>query len=348
LLEWKTMTRTVLLLLAVFVLELAPRPAAAQLTSGNIALSMYQVTEGGVVTRTTATELGKALNAAQCADAANVDVGFTTTNAPSGILFVDLWVGTPSEDCSTAVSRVPGDMRICTHLTPDPTLDATDGSFTVSLADLIAGSTACTTGGSEVSLNLWALATGETETTGTITADQFGYIQFSVDPTAPAAPVPNQTTASGDTGISITWPAAAETDVTYRAYVDSASGSCETGTLTAGAAAPVGDPTIPSQSTGSDASGITLSAADFGLEDGQSALVAITSVDANDNESVLSQTVCVTRVPSAGFCDVYAADSGEPCPQGCAVSQPGAGGSPLPLLPLLALVLGLARRRSRR
>ncbi|NOY92179.1 MAG: hypothetical protein GXP55_13365 [Deltaproteobacteria bacterium] len=343
------MTRTVPSLLMAVALGLAPRPAAAQFTSGNITLTLFQVMEDGVVTRTSDTDLGKALNGIQCDNAANVMLNFTTNNVPSAILFLDLWVGTPSEDCSVTESRTPGDRRICSHLPQDPVIDATDGSFSVSLADLIAGSTACDTGGSEVSLFLWALATGESETTGDITTAQYGFVQFAVDPTPPAAPVPNETASSGDTAISITWPAVGEIDVTYRAYVDTASGSCEATTLVAGAPAPVDVTGIISRRTGSDARSISLNGASLGLTDRQSAAVAITAVDANDNESPISQIVCITRVPTAGFCDVYAADTGESCPQGCSVSPPGTSPSPLPLLvPFALIALGLSRRRSRR
>jgi len=347
LLEEMIMKRTTQLLFATLALGLLPHAAHAQLTNGSIGLTLFQVSEDGAVTRTTDTDLGKALNGAQCANAANVMLSFTTTNVPASILFLDLWVGTPSEDCAATASRTPGDTRICTHLTSAPVIDATDGSFVVSLADLVTDSTACNVGGSEVALDLWALATGESETTGDISTTQYGYVEFAVDPTAPAAPVPNETTSSGDTGISISWPAVGETDVTYRAYIDAGAGSCEASTLTAGSAAPVDDPTYSSRRTGSDARGISLSGADLGLADGQSALVAITAVDANDNESVLSETVCITRVPTAGFCDVYSADTGEPCPQGCSVSR-RPGDMPSTLWLGLGMSFVLLRRRSRR
>lgn len=101
----------------------------------------------------------------------------------------------------------------------------------------------------------------------------------------------------------------------------------------------VGEPT---------ATGIDLKPGDFGLEDGQSAAIAVIAVDLAGNESPISEIACVKVVPTTSFWDQYqqdpdAVDKG--CP--CAAVGPAQLESAWPIALVLGLTALSARRRRR-
>jgi hypothetical protein len=101
---------------------------------------------------------------------------------------------------------------------------------------------------------------------------------------------------------------------------------------------------VISRETIDQATSVAIRTSDIGLEVGESATVYVVSVDAARNESVLSAPVCITRVPTAGFCQAWEDAEGEPCPSSCAAM----GASPASVLwlaGLLSLLCVSYRRR---
>lgn len=347
------MTRRVprgrLLALLVCLAAALPATASAQ-TQGSVSVVLTQVSVSGTVTRDVDIELNKALNSLDCASSDEVVLTFRTQDTPAGTTFVDLWRADAGVDCLPATARQTGDGRVCTHLTPDPTLDTTDGNFTITLTDLLLDSSACSDGQPDVDLNLWVFATGSTESTGEAVATQYGFATFGIDPTAPTVPIPNTTELSGDTGVSIGWDDAGEAFVTNTLYIDTnVAAGCAGGSsiVVPGAAVPTDTTAITVQTTSQGATGAMVDPEAIGLAVGESAVVGIAAVDINDNASVISATVCVTRIETAGFCDLYNASATDECPKSCSVSAPGAGGaSPSPFAAFAAIgFLALLRRR---
>lgn len=341
------------LALALVASALALPAAASAQTPGSIPVILTEVSVSGAVTRDVDVELNKSLNALDCASASEVVLTFRTQDTPAGTTFVDIWRGDAGVDCLPTTARQAGDGRVCEHLAADPMLDATDGNFTITLADLLLNSSACSDGQPDISLNLWVFATGSTESTGEVTTAQYGFTSFGVDPSPPIVPVPKEDALAGDTGVSVGWEDASEALVTTVLYIDTNTGvDCAGGSslVFAGAEAPVTGDTIVVQETSQGATSKTINPQDIGLMTGESAVVGLSAVDLNDNASVISTTICVTRIETAGFCDLYSADSGESCPDGCSVSAPGAeSGAPYPLAAVatLGFVALLRRRRNR-
>jgi hypothetical protein len=181
----------------------------------------------------------------------------------------------------------------------------------------------------------------------------FGSLLIELDPTGPEAPSDLEPGA-GDRQIEISWtnPTSATDVNSANVYVDLAGCNADGeviagGALMAGAAPPE---SIDPQAINGAVRTAQLDGETLGIEFGEFAAVAVTLVDRANNESVLSNVVCIQRVEVRGFWDAYCAERGmdpEACREqyGCA-AQPGTRGTHVGL----ALVLGvmfvtIARRK---
>ena len=339
------------LLVASLLLALALPSAASAQTQGDVVVTLVEVLQGETVIREDEEDLNRSLGATECADMENVTLRFRAQPVTAGTMFVDVWVGSSSQDCFTADARSTGDMRVCTHLMPDPMLDSDDGIFNITLAELLQDSSACNDGQPDVELNLWVFATGDTETTGEVSPGGYGFTTFGVDPTPPPVPSPSASSATGDTGIPVRWGDVGEANTEYFVYVDT---NTDAGCAAGSAVLVPGElpPELPidgvsRQRTGIDDTSANLNGESLGLAFGESALVGVVAVDQADNESALSSLVCITRVESLGFCGVYEGMGEESCPSGCSAGRGGRDGAGLAALLSSMGLLVMARRRRR-
>jgi hypothetical protein len=338
--------------LALFMLAFLALPsvAAAQTTlaPGGITIFRERVTLDGDTIRSNADDdfLLRGYNEAECDDAASVATVFRVTNIPSNITLLDAWIGDNTVDCSTTEARQTGMGRTCVHLTGvDPNVIAPAADVTLTLEEMLdpdetraACNLSTATG---VTQRLWFFALGSTETTAAVTAAQYGHIEFTIDPNAPATPAPNQTMVSGDETISVSWDIGAEQNLRYNVYVDTSAGACS------GGDAGMGMPgNLPPTREGLTTNSVGLSTSSLGLTVGQSALVYVSAVDRADNESDPSSAVCITRVETVGFCDALE-DGGEACTNTCAATLPGTRSASGALLFGLAGLALVVRRRTR-
>ena len=251
--------------------------------------------------------------------------------------FVDLWVTTSSNDCSTTAARAP-DTATCTNI---GTADVgANSSFTVPLSQILtAAANACSDSAPSAGtpVRLYALTTGAEGETGDV-GSNYGFVSVLVDPKGPGTVSVDQTSLMGDNQVTISWTAIAESMVRYRLYRGGACGS-STGDGATGERTLIKEVDIGSTST-------TINPESMGLAVGESVSVYVVAVDQAGNEGVWSSAVCLTRSEVFGFCDVYSSEGGECDPDGCS-----AGGSPVRHAPLFSillfgLVLGIRRRRS--
>ena len=326
---------------------LATPAAVSAQTPGNISINLSEVADGATVLRDAGDEdLNRPFNAAECATSDTVTATFTLQSLPAGTTFVDMWLGSSGQDCSTETARQTGDQRQCTHLSSDPTVQTIDGTIVVSLTELLnPDNSACDSSPAQgETFNLWLFASGATETTAAVTVDQYGFISFTVDASAPTAPVVDGTgNAAGNTGIPVSWEGGSEANLEYNVYVDTTASGCTGGAFTPGGVAS-GTPTAE----GITGTSYSVDAEAAGLAVGDSALVYVATVDLAENISALSTAVCVTRVETVGFCDALAS-SGTECTNTCTVRPGSNGGGPSGWLLVGAalLLLGRAHRRVR-
>ncbi len=312
--------------------------------TGGITVTLVDIEQDGV-TLQSGPNNPRPYNAAECASQGTVVTTYKLENVPSGITFVDAWLGNATEDCSTADARQSGDARQCTHLAADPDIQSLNGTVTLTLSEMLDPSNdSCESSPSQgEEWRLWFFATGSSETTGAVTADQYGLIEFTVDSAAPAAPaISGGTDLTGDTRVDVSWGTNSEVNTTYNTYVDTSVGTC----TDAGMYAPGDEAPATATRTNISGGGTAVDLESAGLAIGQSALVYVARVDYAENTSVLSEAVCVTRIETVGFCDALSA-SGEECTNSCSAggrpARPGFGGW-LALLTLTALAY---RRRVR-
>jgi MYXO-CTERM domain-containing protein len=319
-----------------------PSPAVAQ-TQGGISITLVSVSQNGTEIRDMGdnTFATRGYNAAECAVSDSITTEFTVTNLPTGTTFVDAWLGNGTQDCSTETARQTGNGRVCVHLEADPTV--TTNSVTLSLTEMLdPDDSACdSTPNTGATYTLWFFATGSTETTSTVTSAQYGYVSFRMDVVAPAVPTPTATSLSGGESVRISWGAlAAETNPNYRIFIDDTVMTCDgAGQYMAGDPAPA---TADQEGTPA-----TQNVSLTGLAEGASAMVFVSAVDQSENESVLSAGVCVTRVPTVGFCEALEG-SGQPCTNSCVAGAPGSRPVRETWWFAVAVAALALRRRSRR
>lgn len=325
-------------------------PAHAQ---GGITITRFSVEQGTTVILDSS-ELGssslRGYNAAECAAASTIVTNFTLMNVPSGTTILDAWLSNGTTDCSLATARQTGNGRQCRHLLVNPDYDPT-GTAQMTLAEMFEPASASepvdngceSSSQTAIEYTLWFFATGSTENTGEVQSSQYGSVKFRVDVGAPSAPTPSATTLSGGGSVSVSWTATSTNTAneTYRVFVDDSISACgDTGQLAAGDVAP----TDADYEVSALSARVNLSS----YADDRSVLVFVSAVDASENQSVLSSPVCVTRIPTVGFCESLEA-GGQPCTNSCVAGVGGSG----PVhgawwAAAAALAVAYRRRRARR
>lgn len=340
-----------LLLVCLAVAFALPQPARAQ-TSLTITVQEF----GGRAAGSLLSGLnGQPISQAECA--ANTPIPLQLTNVPFSMLqsrFISVWRGTPtSAACNMAANRRPvaGAMPICTFVTSFP-IDSTMMQVNLGAGTAFGGE--CDTNSSQ---EFWFLTVPAAEDNSTdVPSGEFTFasIPIELDPTAPDAPT-ELSEGAGDRQIEISWtnPTSATDVKSARVYVDTmgcdaSGGVIEGGMLIAGEAPPDDlDPETFGAVRTAQLNGETL-----GLDIGEYAAVGVTLVDRANNESVLSNIVCIQRVEVRGFWDAYCAERGlsaDDCRQryGCA-ARPGARGSFGAVLVVGAVFVAFARRKKSR
>lgn len=283
------------------------------------------------------------INAAECSTDTEIQVqvrNFPGTGGGGSATTIDVWRASEGVDCSTEAERNPLDGN-CQHVTGVQNTQPQNDNVLFDAAQLV-DCDDTTANGSNASV--WLLATTSVMEPGPVIGAASITLQLDQ---VPPGPPENVSAGTGDTQIRVDWDAPSGTSIDnlfqYRVYGDSLAADC---------ADPNGE-IVPGQpppaDAGSDATAnnnatsTTVSGADIGLEEGEETRIALTAVDRARNESVLSETACLVRVPTEGFCAAHEAAGGT-C-DGC-----GVGGDPARGVGLAGLVLvGLAllRRRNR-
>ncbi|MEM9191334.1 MAG: hypothetical protein AAGF12_19330 [Myxococcota bacterium] len=273
----------------VAVLVLAASPAAAQ----DITVILEDVTGADV-----ADVRANGFSAAQCA--ANTSLRLQLRSVPTDRNRLVFFRG---DDCNLVESR-DGDEPAseCDRLTiPDITASSADLEVTTDVLSLLVhtmDNTTLTCDNIDASRDIFILAVDDdpnSEDVGT----GWGVITLELDTVAPNVPS-NIAGGTGNTAIPVGWGELDPDTDEHRIYVDETG--CPSTTLIAGESAAGLTPvtTVGGTSTSADINGQEL-----GLQIGDMAAVAVTSRDATDNESVLSDVVCVTRVETEGFCETF-------------------------------------------
>ena len=303
--------------------------------------------DGGGGLRDEAIEVQLGMNAADCETPTETEITILPmAGTVATVAFVDLWRGT---NCNTVEARTAA-TQSCDHVgTAD--IDSTNFNFSVSLDQILqgtrTGANACESGPREgQSIELFAFTTGVPMDVGDV-GGAWGTVQLKVDATLPAAPTIDAAMRElgGDESVTMSWDEVEDTSPNYRIYADTTISSCSdtSAQFIPGEVPPNPDDYEVETPQNADDQTISLTGG-LGLALNDKALLFVAAVDLANNVGVLSQPVCVTRIPTSGFCDSFEAMGGEPCPDGCAASGPVDERS----VWLSVLVLAcLVRRRSR-
>ncbi len=295
----------------------------AQRGAAQIAMTVTSI-EGAGGTRDEAVEIQLGMNAADCEVPTETEITIRPMDGTvATVAFVDLWRGT---NCNAVEARTAA-TQTCDYVgTAD--IDSTLFNFSVSLDQILmgtrTGSAACETGPREgQSIELFAFTTGVPMDVGDV-GGNWGTVSLKIDATLPLAPTidASMRELGGDGSVTVNWDEVEDTSPNYRIYADTTVSSCsDTSTQFIPGEVPP-NPDDYEIETPQNADDATVSLTDLGLGFDDNALLFIAAVDFANNVGVLSQPVCVTRIPTTGFCDTFEAMGGEPCPDGCAVGGP--------------------------
>lgn len=296
-------------------------------------------------TRDNATEIAWGVNLADCLDPSSTTITVRVDEAIEEGL--DLWVSAGG-DCAVTSART-GDGATCFDIGRNvDDLDG-DGELTVTLAELAAGDVdACAaTASGGATVRLWVFDSGQESTTGELGDIATGDVELKVDPVPPDAPEITSDDGSGATAVAVAWDEPTDGDAAALEYLllgEAAGPGCTSSevTLRAGEAAPEGAVLLASV-TGATRASVDPSTDELGLADGDAMLVGVVATDPAGNVSVVSSLVCITREPTAGYCDVLE-EEGHACAAGCAIA--GSDATLLGAIPLLALLAWRTRRRA--
>jgi hypothetical protein len=335
-----------------------PASSRGQTTAEGLPLQVTAIE--GPIGRRVNEDINRGINMLDCQNPTESWVEFTVLPGSTAITAVDVWVGIGAETCQTSASRTPptqtcrriGYVQIGSGMgsAPDP------GNSRIAIGlDAVPSDEMfpfCTST-SPSTLNFFFVADVENFTgeASSLERNQWVNIGIRVDAGPPDAPLVESTTSAGDRQISVTWDRVTSGTelILYKVYVekDGCDPAAASGVLVAGEPPPQ-DTTDIFVFDANQATSYAISTSTIGLELGESASVYITSMDMAYNESVLSEPICITRIPTAGFCAAWETAEGAECPGSCSA----AGGSPASVLwisTLLALLtLVVYRRRSAR
>jgi hypothetical protein len=301
-------------------------------------------------------------------DCENPTESYLTFGFPAGsatVTSLDIWLGVGAQRCESQDSRTPP-TQTCDHIAfipigtsagsaPPPT-NNTD--VTIGL-DLLAGTefydNYCSANAAPTDLNFLFVADLNNFTGETSSLDSNDWTSVLVRANARPADAPRITsaTAAGDRQITVEWSRVfkGQEVIQYKLYIekDGCDPAAASGLLAPGERPPLEIPDdadifVVDREVIDQSTSVSIVTSNIGLEVGESATVYVVSVDAARNESVLSEAICITRVPTAGFCQAWEDAEGEPCPSSCAAM----GASPssvLWLAGLLSLLFVAYRRR---
>jgi len=285
------------------------------------------------------------INAEECDPATEIEVQYRDFPVASGAMFLDFWRGDQGVACNDTANRDPsiGMTTLCEEVfaiqgpqQQDEIVARADGV----LGDQDSGTRAyfdCSEDDDGV-YEFFGLAANNEGSVAPVT--DFGSFILQLDQTPREAPS-NVRGGAGESQVTVNWDDLGGTDVFgYNVYVDETVTDCADSSFTPGMAVP--DDLVRRANTDFNSTSAALNLTNLGLELDQSTAVAVTSVDFARNESTFSEIACVTRIATAGFCDLHEEMGGE-C-EDCAVGGSPAGRAGLGAALLLAGA-GLARRR---
>jgi hypothetical protein len=320
-------------------------PVEAQ--EGSLGLELVRI-EGPGGVRDTTEEIVNGVNIADCAAAEDTVLTVKADQNPMNAY--DLWVAN-TDDCESVAARA-GTTQFCFDIGREISQLGVNETFTITLSELQVGprdpcmEVTSPNGGF---FYLHVFDSASSSTTGELGSIPRDVLPIPVDVRAPAAPEMTSGDLSGQ-AVSVTWNAGeGDTDFQQYRYELFNLGSCGGGGSDAstGGDGGTGGGTTPFATVSGGGASATVRPVELGLGVGEGALIAVIAVDPADNRSGLSDTVCVTNQPSAGFCAVYGEMGGE-CST-CSVATPGsaASGTMAGLAGFFA-VLGLVVFRGRR
>lgn len=334
------------LLVCAFAL-LVPRTAEAQTASLTIKLASITDPDGTV--RSTPEDIAGGVNQADCENPAATVLEFSSTASPTMGRF-DLWIS-QNNNCVASTTRV-GTTQICFDIGKQITTLESNMLFSVTLAELTHDSLdpcADITSNAGGTVYLHVFDSTSDNTIGDLTGP-YGVATIPVDVVAPIAPTMTSGNMSGEGDLRVTWDVpdgdSDEQQYEYEVFNVGACGGGDGGTT--GDAAVAGDGGAAGTGTSLGITGDAfklISPAGLGLPVGSGVLIAVQAIDPADNRSALSAPICLTHVPTFGFCET----AGE-CSGSCSCSiAPGSGPSrPLAALAGFAATLGLVVHRARR
>ncbi len=259
----------------------------------------------------------------------------------------DIWrTTTGGGACQTATNRSSTTgTPSCTHVAETAQITANMQDFQLTPRALF-GSCAV-----EQTYVFYFLMTASTpDSTTTITAANYGFVEISLDGVVPAAPTLTGD-AAGDANINLAWTNPAGTTTLYGAevYVDptGCTGSTPSSTILVAGQAPAVGLSAAATPAGDALASTSVAAATLGVPNyGNRAAVAVLLVDRGRNRSVLSNIQCVERVHVEGFFDSYCNERGlsrDECKTryGCAVQSHASSNVPRTLLGLMVVLLFL-------
>lgn len=295
-------------------------------------------------------DIARGVNFVDCENASDTWIEFTLAPGSVTVQALDLWIGVGAETCQSSSSRTPpsetcqrvGYIQLggSTGSAPDP-----DENNVVAIgldAVLAAGEYSfCDFGAAVSTVNFFFVADNENfrGDVGTIEANHWRILPVKFDAGPPNAPTFKDGDYAGDREVVVEWnpvTAGGSETTRYRVYVEPRGCDGGSGTLVGGGRPPIDVTEAFTRSERITGTSFAVRLSNLGLEIGESAAVYVTAMDEAYNESNLSEPICVTRVPTAGFCAAYEAAEGEPCPSSCST----VGGSPSSVLWLSAF-LGL-------
>ncbi len=342
--------------LALLALLLAPGAASAQ--AGSLDVRVVRI-EGPGGVRDTNEEVVNGVNAADCAAPEDTEITFQVTQGSPTNQY-DLWVALVN-DCEATSTR-SGTTQTCFDINREISLLETNNTFVLTLDELIVGTEGdfdrnpCeeiwSPQGGNYFLHVYDSASSST--TGELGSIPRGVASIAFDVKAPNPPEMTSGDVSGE-NVAVSWNAGeGDSDAMQYTFEVYDVGSCAAGGQDGGGGGTpdggasdggVSGSLIRTVSQGT--ASIRIDTADLGLGMNEGAAIAVLAIDPAGNRSELSSSVCVTNVPSAGFCDVYGEMGGE-CGT-CSVAAPGsARGVPVAGLAGLAVAVGLVVDRSRR
>ncbi len=284
------------------------------------------------------------VNASECNANTTVTLRISGINSSQSVL--DFWRG--GNNCNLESERDTTNGGSCTNITASAISSSTDingrtliEDFEVDIATLLGD---CS---SSATIDVFILATNQDGSQQDV-GNNWGSLQIRLLADPPDAPE-GLSGGSGENQVSIGWDSSDNANIlNYRIYLE--ANACTDGNINSSAllqqdaeVSTAIEENLRIGSVNGTSSSFDVSL-DGRIEIGEEAAVGVAAVDTADNTGSLA-VVCVSRIDTVGFCEQFAANSNETCPDDCnAGSRPSYG----MLVFAGLLLLSLAQRRIRR